>query len=321
MPSRLIITALLFLSCLFASTAEAGEFFREKTVHREGVTLHYVFQDARSAMMEPKMTEVVVAGFRHYTRLFGARPRDREGREYSALKLSIRHGEHVSGEADPETVMLVWADRPTLGHMDWKTVLLHEVFHLWSAESFRYADQQEQWFNEGVSEFYAWQAAARLGLVSPAEALSVAAFPIGTYHSARNLGRVPLRQAAMDGRAKRENYFLVYHGGWVAAMLLDHDIRVRTGNLHSLDDLMRWLHANYPAQQRRYGMEDLLSGLREAVGLEYAGFFRDHIDGVRTLPAASHFDIGAALWAWEFQTPGREVHETLYRTLGIRSAP
>lgn len=319
MPPRLLTTTLLLLSCLWMTTARADA-PALKTVHADGVTLHYTLRDAQSLAKEPEITTVAVAGFNHFTALFGSLPRDAQGKPYRELNIRVRHGEHLRGEADPGLVMLTWSDTKLLGHMNWKTLLLHELFHLWSGESFRYRDQREQWFNEGVSEFYAWQAATRLGIVTPNEALSIAALPIGCYHGSSNLGRISLRQAARDDRAKRENYFLVYHGGWTAAMLLDHDIRTRSGGMRSLDDLMRWLHANYPAQERRYDMEALLLGLHNATGLDYRNAFHDYIDGTETLPTSRHLDVGAALWAWEFTTPERENYRTLYRTLGIDQA-
>lgn len=319
MSLRPIVVHALFLLCLNVSGAHASE-PTLRTVQLDRVTIHYELRDALSEEKEPEITRVLVAGFNHYTSLFGALPRDGEGNEYREFTVRLRHGEHLRGEADPGLIMMTWSESTLLGYMNWKTLALHELFHLWSGESFRYVDQGEQWFNEGVSEFYTWQAASHLGLVQPVDALSSAALSIGYYHGSDRPGRLSLRQAALDDRVKRENYFLVYNGGWTAGLLIDHDIRTRTGNQHSLDDLMRWLHRNYPAQERRYGMDDLLLGLRQTTGLDYRTFFRFYIDGTRSLPVAKSLDIGAAVWAWEFQTPERSVHAALYSSLGISHA-
>jgi len=52
-------------------------------------------------------------------------------------------------------------------------------------------------------------------------------------------------------------------------------------------------------------------------GLDYQLFFKRYIDGTQPLPVAGHFDLGKALWDFEFNPAKHDQHANLYLTLGI----
>ena len=172
------------------------------------------------------------------------------------------------------------------GFGSWQTLLLHELFHLWSAESFRYKDGREHWFNEGVTEYYAFKAAVQLGLVSAEDMLSKAAFPIGYYSASEGIGKISMREAGKTNNTKFDNYFLVYHGGWVVAMIIDREIRERTGGEKSLDDLMRWMYEHFPRHQKLYTFSDIINGLKTVTNSDYTDFLSRYVDGVERIPVS-----------------------------------
>ena len=312
---QLLAAALL----IAASTAFAGEsgVFSHQTVQAGDITLHYEFADAQSLAKQREFTAVITDGIRYYQQLFAGYPLDLTGKPYTDITVRVRHGKHLSGEADPKLLLLTWSDGMMFGIHNWQTLLLHEIFHLWSAESFRYQNGREHWFNEGFAEFYAFKAATQLGYISKRDALAIAAQPIGFYHSATGLGKLSLRDAGKDNQSKLDNYFLLYHGGWVAAMLLDHDIRSRTANKHSLDTVMRWLYQHYPRNIKLYNNADIIAAIKAGSGLDYQVFFTRYIEGTDTMPVAQHFDLGKALWDFEFNPEQQHQHVYLYHTLGI----
>ncbi|MDP5135685.1 hypothetical protein ORJ04_06955 [Rheinheimera baltica] len=313
----LAVVILLIVSNSHASD-NAGHVVKQ-TIRLDDISLHYEFADAQSVAKQPAFTKTIHAGIQHYRKLFGGYPRDLQGKTYTEITVRIRQGKHSSGEADPQLLLLTWSDSKLFGLHSWQTLLLHEIFHLWSAESFRYHDGREHWFNEGFSEFYTFKAATELGFISAHDALTIASMPLGFYSSSERLGRLSMREAASNNKAKFDNYFLVYHGGWVAAMVLDHDIRSRTANQHSLDDVMRMLYQHYPRHKTLYRSEDLVVVLKTTSGLDYKEFFKRYIDGIERIPVAEHFDLGKALWDFEFNPAKRHQHEYLYRALGITS--
>ena len=169
---------LAFVMLLTVSNSHASENAGnvvKQTIKLDDITLHYEFADAQSAAKQPAFTKTIHAGFQYYRQLFGGLPRDLQGLAYADITVRIRHGKHSSGEADPQLLLLTWSDSKLFGLHSWQTLLLHEIFHLWSAESFRYHDGREHWFNEGFSEFYTFKAATELGLISARDALAIAA--------------------------------------------------------------------------------------------------------------------------------------------------
>lgn len=313
---RMLAVLMLFGVCSSYASDNAASVVKQ-TIKLDDITLHYEFADAQSVAKQPAFTKTINAGFQYYRELFGGYPRDLQGTAYTDITVRIRHGKHLSGEADPQLLLLTWSDSKMFGIHNWQTLLLHEIFHLWSAESFRYHDGREHWFNEGFAEFYTFKAATELGFISARDALAIAAVPLGFYHSTAGLGRLSMREAGSTNKLKFDNYFLVYHGGWVAAMVLDHDIRTRTANQYSLNDAMRMLYQHYPRNKTLYRSEDIVTALQATSGLDYQLFFKRYIDGTQPLPVAGHFDLGKALWDFEFNPATHDQHANLYLTLGI----
>jgi predicted metalloprotease with PDZ domain len=311
-----LVGIILFVCSIgFLRPVDAAEF--SKTIKLEHVAIDYQFKDKRSLELEPEITRIISKTFLLFTEFFGGLPRDELGETYSDFSVHFKHGKHLGGEADPKIVMITWNENEMFGFASWQTLLIHELFHLWNAESFRYQDGREQWFNEGVSEFYTYKTALQLGLISSNDMLSIATSPVGFYISSVGLGEISMREAGATNQAKFDNYFLVYHGGWLAAMILDHDIRKQTKGKRSLDDLMRWLYKNYQRNEKLYAMDDLLDGLLEVTGINYDSFFKAYIDGKMTIPVSDLLPLSDAVWAFKFKKQSRKNFRYIYQTLGI----
>lgn len=301
---------LVFWASAFSASAS--------TILFEGkdVRLTLEFSQPEAAKYQDEVIQLADHAFSQHKKLFGGLPRDLQGKPYRDVKVSINLAEQIGGDADPGEVSLTIADNGLFGYASWQTVLIHELFHLWNAESFRYADNREQWFNEGVTDFYTYQTAARLGLLTPQQALQIAALPVGYYSSFENTGKLSMREATINKHSKIDNYFLVYNGGWVTGMLLDRDIRQRSQGQYSLDNLMRWLYRNYPRHERSYSMEDIVLGLQQSCQLDFADFFKRYIDGKQLLPL-EQLPLGKAAWALAFNPSSENPYPWLYQTLGI----
>ncbi|HEY9228389.1 MAG TPA: hypothetical protein VIP11_17155, partial [Gemmatimonadaceae bacterium] len=194
------------------------------------------------ARLESELRALLPGALSRYRELFGGLPLGSNGRPLDTVTVDITAAPVGEGTADAGIVRVAVGEVPAFGFYDWRLVLLHEVFHLWNGESFRYSSGAEQWFNEGITEFYTMQTAARLGVVDPLRAVDVTAIGLGFYGSAPDLGTRAIVDAASTPELKFRNYFLVYGGGWMAGLILDHDIRTRTRGRRSLDDLMRRRH-------------------------------------------------------------------------------
>jgi predicted metalloprotease with PDZ domain len=251
-----------------------------------------VLGDHRARSLRDEAERVLRAGLEEFTGIFNGPPRDAAGRPIRALTANISTGSGTEGDSDPGLVTVVAGDQPVFGFYTWQLTLLHELFHLWGAESFRYRDDREQWFNEGVAEYYMLRTATLRGIVARESAPVIAATAAGFYSSAAGLGRVSLREAGRTPANKRKHYSLVYQGGWLVATALDIDIRRRTDGAHSIDDLLRWLYARRDARGNRYGLQDLVAGLKAATGIDYTRFMGRYVDGIEVLPLREYVDLG-----------------------------
>lgn len=291
--------------------------FQHLTITNDTVEIDYEFMDKASFLKEAEFTEIITQSFEAYEGIFGGLPRNKNGEKYNNFTVRIKQGRNLNGEADPQIIILTWSESTMFGYANWKTLLLHELFHLWSAESIRYADPKEQWFNEGFAEYFSYRVAARLGLISNEAAISIATHPIGYYYSAKGLGKISMREAGKNNKSKFDNYFLIYNGGWVAAMTLDHDVRRRTKGAKSLDHLMKWLYINFPREKKLYDVEDIKTGLYKVSGFDYENYFDKYITGTQPIPVGRFFDLGKTAWDLKFNQAARSKHRFLLESLGI----
>ncbi len=318
---RLITISFVMLISPLVAKSEP-EYLVTKSVRVGKLIIDYRFHDKESQLLEAKISHIISQAFEHFSQLFNGHPRDLNANEYHKIKVKVNYSDRIGGEADPQFIELTLSNKELFGYASWETVLIHEVFHLWNAESFRYKDGSEQWFNEGVSDFYAFQTAAAFGIHSPSEALHKAALPIAYYTSSSKQHPLSMRKAGKSKKSKIENYFLVYNGGWVTAMVLDFQIREQTQGKKSLDDLMRWLYKNFPRDKKKYELSDIKAGLKLTTGNDFSDFFKRYIEGSETIPVDAYFDIGKASWAYEFEKSSatskpNQTHNTLYQVLGI----
>lgn len=316
MKIKLSIFALIisFFHCLSQEKEKVS-----KTVFTKELEINYEFFDKESQEIEPKATKIINEGFSHFQKLFKGNPRDTLGIEYTKFTVQIRKRKNIGGEADPKIIILDWSENTTFGYAKWETTLLHELFHLWNAESIRYKNGKEQWFNEGFTNFYTFKSATKLGMVSHEEMLSIAVFPIGRYLGTKRTDSLSMREAGKNDQTKFDNFFLIYNGGWVAAMVLDFDIRTRTNNDKSLDNLMVWLYKNFHRTEKLYDVNDIIEGIKITTGIDYTSFFNKYINGQEVIPVSNYFDIGKSLLDFKWNKEDIKKHYYLYQTLGIEN--
>ena len=255
---------------------------RELKVADGQVDIRLNFYDQESIGYELNLTSLVKRSFEHFTKLIGGVPLDENGQPRKLITFEIRHG-NLSGEAHPDRLELTIGPQKVFGFLDWRHLLIHELFHLWNAETFRRADYKEQWFNEGATEYVTLRTALKLGVNRADEGPFNLVRAWGNYNSARGVGEISMREAGHRDR-KQGHYFLVYHGGLTACTVLDYEIRRLTNNTKSFDDLLRYLYRNHNHTDKKYSATDLLKGLQEVSGQDFTDFFRRYIHGTEIIP-------------------------------------
>jgi predicted metalloprotease with PDZ domain len=207
-----------------------------------------------------------------------------------------------------------WSDTATV--LPGISTAAHEYFHTWNVKRIRpralgpfdYSTEQWQpslWVAEGWTQYYGQIGLLRAGVVDKAAYYRTlggvirvnSEQPGRKYVSARMSSFLaPLWDGApppMD--ADRSGSFISYYTkGDALALLLDLEIRSRTGNTRSLDDALRLLKKrtwdapsdSYYLQGRGYTEKDIEEVVSEAAGTNMHDWFERYVGGVEELPFA-----------------------------------
>ena len=190
----------------------------------------------------------------------------------------------------------------------------HEFFHVWNVKRLRPAAlgpfdytredyTRSLWVAEGITTYYSYVHLLRSGLWDRQKFLQRLATEI------RQLRDEPGRKLMSAESSSFNAWFFdrspqmqetnfanstisYYNKGALLGMLLDLEIRSRTGGAKSLDDVMRYLYrrfyqapaATYYLPGRGYEEKDVLDALNAVSGSDFSSFFTNYIRGTEPLP-------------------------------------
>jgi predicted metalloprotease with PDZ domain len=187
-------------------------------------------------------------------------------------------------------------------------LVAHEFYHLWNVKRMRpdalgpFDYTQENytrllWVAEGITDYYASVFARRAGLLTDRQYLEGRARDIKGLQNTPGRLEQSAEEASFDAWIKYyradENFvnsaISYYDKGSMLGMLLDLEIRRRSNNARSLDDVMRALYTDYFKRGRNYTPEDFQREAERAAGTSLEEFFRRYVRGREEL------DYNAAL--------------------------
>ncbi len=223
---------------------------------------------------------------------------------YPRFGFRIRSGDRATSAA-PNTT-----DTPERDYRGFLSLVSHEFFHLWNVKRIRpdalgpFDYTQENytkvlWVAEGITDYYADLVLRRAGLISESEYLTA------TARSMQNLQNTPGRleqsveESSFDAWVKYyrqdensvNSQISYYDKGALLGLLLDLEIRKRSGGAKSLDDVMRYLYAEFFKKNRNYGPGDFQKASELMAGSSLEEFFSKYVRGKEEL------DYNAALGA------------------------
>jgi predicted metalloprotease with PDZ domain len=189
-------------------------------------------------------------------------------------------------------------------------LIAHEYFHLWNVKRIRpdalgpfdYTRENYTrllWVAEGVTTYYEDRFLQRAGLMNDRQYLQVMAGEMQKLQQTPGRLLQSLEEASFDAwieyyRPDEQTINAAvsyYDKGAVVGLLLDLEIRGRSGGARSLDDVMRALYQDFFKQGRNYTPEDFRREAERAAGASLEEFFRRSVRGREEL------DYDAAL-AW-----------------------
>lgn len=172
-----------------------------------------------------------------------------------------------------------------------QTVIPHEYYHLWNVKRIRSAvlgpfdyDKLPKtgalWWLEGVTDYYAHLLLHRYGYWGREEFYNDILSNFRTYGSAAGRLTTSIYDSsyrvgeAANGRGNSQGYqFSYYDAGWVAGMFLDLEIRARTNNKRSLDDVQLALWKMCKDNQAGFPEDEIRRQVLKYGGNDIADFY------------------------------------------------
>jgi predicted metalloprotease with PDZ domain len=200
------------------------------------------------------------------------------------------------------------AFKPESSYLRLLALLSHEYFHLFNVKRIRpqvlgpFDYTQENytrllWLMEGTTDYYGGLLLRRAGLATLKRYLEKLAEHVQEYLVTPGRSQVTLEEASFqswidhylpfeDSRNQSINYYLK---GALVSMCLDFEVRQRSDNRRSLDDVMRFLWTQYGKAGRGIGEDEVPAIVEKATGIQLDEFFRRYVSGTEEIDFARSF--------------------------------
>ncbi len=177
-------------------------------------------------------------------------------------------------------------------------LVAHEFFHLWNVKRIRpdalgpfdYTKEnytRSLWVAEGITSYYGDLTVRRAGLMSEKDYLDGLASSIQSFQNTPGRLEMSAEEASFNAWIKEyrpdensvNSQISYYDKGELLGLLLDLEIRRRTSNAKSLDDVMRYLYHEFYEKNRNYTPTDFQKACELMAGSSLDDFFRSYVRG------------------------------------------
>ena len=178
-------------------------------------------------------------------------------------------------------------------------LVAHEFFHLWNVKRIRpdalgpfdYTKEnytRNLWVAEGITEYYANLFRRRAGLSSARTYLDRLARQIQNFQNTPGRLQMSAEDASFNSWIKEyrpdensvNSQISYYNKGELLGVMLDLEIRRRSNNAKSLDDVMRYLYNEFYEKNRNYSPADFQQACELTAGVSLNDFFARYVRGV-----------------------------------------
>lgn len=189
------------------------------------------------------------------------------------------------------------------GWQSFDSLVAHEFFHVWNVKRIRpdalgpfdYTKEnytRNLWVAEGLTDYYARLMLRRAGLISDREYLDGVARRIQNFENTPGRFEMSVEDASFNAWIKEtrpdensvNSRVSYYQKGELLGLLLDLQLRERTQNAKSLDDVMRHLYQEFYEKNRNYTPADFQRACEMIAGVSLERFFAQNVRGVKGLP-------------------------------------
>ncbi|HMH45565.1 MAG TPA: hypothetical protein VK557_18900, partial [Pyrinomonadaceae bacterium] len=182
-------------------------------------------------------------------------------------------------------------------------LVAHEFFHLWNVKRIRpdalgpfdYTKEnytRSLWVAEGITSYYGDLMVRRAGLIFDKEYLDGLARKIQNFQNTPGRLQMSAEDASFNTWIKEyrpdensvNSQISYYDKGELLGLLLDLEIRRRSNDAKSLDDVMRYLYHEFYEKNRNYTPADFQKACELMAGGSFEDFFTRYVRGRDELP-------------------------------------
>jgi len=253
--------------------------FAKRTLGEHEIIVVYCGSDKNSINLEKRADEIIRI-FNDYVTRFGDFPFKR----YMAVFTDrTKDGRYITGSS---AHVVGFAGFVNVGY----SFIAHEIFHVWNGGVINQKSDYEGWFKEGFTQFYGYLTPYRVGLYGKEEFFQYINRDYRDYIKRYEenedipLARVKEDLARKEGHLQPDSIKLrtMYNKGALVANVMNEEIKKRTGNLESLDSLMKYMFQQF--RSKRYSSEDILEAVNKITNQDFSKFFTNYIYGTAKLP-------------------------------------
>jgi predicted metalloprotease with PDZ domain len=215
---------------------------------------------------------------------------------YPRFGFKIQTGDRATSASPAATTT------PERDYRGFLSLVSHEFFHLWNVKRIRpdalgpfdYTKENYTkllWVAEGITDYYADLLVRRAGLITENEYLTATARAIQTLQNTPGRKEQTVEDSSFDTWIKfyRQDENSInsqvsyYDKGAILGLLLDLEIRQRSKNGKSLDDVLRYLYVEFFKKNRNYTPADFQKACELMAGSSLEDFFNRYVRGTEEL--------------------------------------
>ncbi len=174
-------------------------------------------------------------------------------------------------------------------------IISHEFFHLWNVKRihssllgpFDYTKRvmtTSLWLSEGITDYYAHTILTRWNILPYRSFESMVGDLTNSVKSSKAANTKTLEELSIaESDFDLMNALVFYSKGTLVGLMLDIEIRSRTDNKKSLDDVMLALNAE-AKKGKTFKDKELIGKVEKITGLDLQNFYKKYIAGTDALP-------------------------------------
>jgi predicted metalloprotease with PDZ domain len=240
---------------------------------------------------------------------------------YPRFGFKIESGDRATSASPAATVT------PERDYRGFLALVSHEFFHLWNVKRIRpdalgpfdYTKENYTkllWVAEGITDYYADLLVRRAGLITENEYLTATARAIQNLQNTPGRKEQTVEDSSFDTWIKfyRQDENSInsqvsyYDKGAILGLLLDLEIRQRSQNAKSLDDVLRYLYVEFFKKNRNYTPADFQKACELMAGSSLEDSFNRYVRGTEELNYSAAFEAAGL----RLDTVGTDPAEKVY---------